>query len=282
MTRLENKYRVRNTATRIQHINEKERIHQKRKGVGVSRKGTDEKERMKVIITGGSRGIGAACVRAFAAQGDRVVFFYRTQTERAEELAAQTGACAIRVDLSDPAAAKEAMQRVIDLLGGVDVLVNNAGIAQIKLFTDLSDGDWRAMIDTNLGGAFYVTREAARSMISQKSGRIINIGSMWGKVGASCEVHYSAAKAGLRGMTMALAKELGPSGITVNCVEPGVIETEMNASLDDETRRALCEETPLCRMGRVEDVAAAVQFLASDMASFITGQILGVDGGFAV
>ena len=134
----------------------------------------------------------------------------------------------------------------------------------------------------NLDGVFYVSRAVAEIMIRQKEGRIINIGSMWGKTGASCEVHYSASKAGVRGLTMALAKELGPSGITVNCVEPGVIETEMNACLDEETRRALCEETPLCRMGKSEEVAAAVRFFASKEAGFITGQVLGVDGGFAI
>ena len=138
------------------------------------------------------------------------------------------------------------------------------------------------MLDTNLSGAFYVTRAVAREMVRRQSGRIVNIGSMWGKVGASCEVHYSAAKAGLRGMTMALAKELGPSHITVNCVEPGVIETEMNSALDEQTKQALADETPLCRMGQAEEVASAVLFLASDQASFITGQTLGVDGGFAI
>jgi 3-oxoacyl-[acyl-carrier protein] reductase len=161
-------------------------------------------------------------------------------------------------------------------------LVNTAGVAQIKLFTDLSDAEWRRMIDTNLSSAFYVSRAIAKGMITRQWGRIINVGSMWGKVGASCEVHYSASKAGLRGLTMALAKELGPSGITVNCVEPGVIETDMNAALDDETKKELCDATPLCRMGSPLDVAAAVAFLSSDEAGFITGQMLGVDGGFAV
>ena len=138
------------------------------------------------------------------------------------------------------------------------------------------------MIDTNLSSAFYLSRAIAPDMISRKSGRIVNVGSMWGKVGASCEVHYSASKAGLRGLTMALAKELGPSGITVNCVEPGVIETDMNAALDEATKASLCDETPLCRMGAPEEVAAAVGFLSSKEAGFITGQILGVDGGYAI
>ena len=236
----------------------------------------------RVLISGGSRGIGRAIVEYFAARGDAVAFIYRSNDEAAMAVSEQTGARAIRADLSDAAEAVRAAEEAVEALGGVDVLVNNAGCASIGLFTDVSDAEWRRMMDTNLSSAFYLSRAVAPGMISQKWGRIVNVGSMWGKVGASCEVAYSAAKAGLRGLTMSLAKELGPSGITVNCVEPGVIETDMNAALDERTKEALCDETPLCRMGQPGEVASAVGFLASDEAGFITGQMLGVDGGFAV
>lgn len=237
---------------------------------------------MNVLITGGSRGIGAACVRKFVEEGHRVAFLYRAAHAAAAELAEQTGALAIAADVSSSAEVDAAIGTALEAMGSIDVLVNNAAISQIKLFGELTDEDWRAMMGTNLDGVFYVTRAVSRHMVSNKRGRIVNVGSMWGKIGASCEVHYSATKAALRGMTMALAKELGPSGITVNCVEPGVIDTEMNAALDDAAKAELCDATPLCRMGRAEEVADAILFLSSDRAAFITGQILGVDGGFAV
>lgn len=237
---------------------------------------------MRALITGGARGIGAACVERFAEDGHTVAFIYKSNHLAAESVAKGCGAIAICADISDPNEARNAVTKVTEELGGIDILINNAGISQIKMFCDITDNDVRSMLDTNLASAFYVTRAALPSMVSQKWGRIINIGSMWGKVGASCEVHYSASKAGLRGMTMALAKELGPSSITVNAIEPGVIATDMNSELDEQTMRELCNETPLCRIGDPMDVANLAYFLASYEASFITGQIIGVDGGFAV
>ncbi len=237
---------------------------------------------MKILITGGSRGIGRACVERFSSPENTVAFIYKSNREAALTLADKCGAIPFCADLSDAESAKKATEDVIALLGGIDILINNVGISQIKMFTDITDDDWNNMINANLSSAFHVTKAALPYMISKKKGRIINIGSMWGKVGASCEVHYSASKAALRGLTMALAKEVGPSGITVNAIEPGVIKTDMNSMLDEETMRELCDETPLCRLGDPEDVAALAYFLASDEASFITGQIIGVDGGFAV
>ena len=231
-----------------------------------------------VLISGGSRGIGRAMVEAFAKEGYKVAFLYKTNEQAAKEVADATGATAIRCDISDP----DHVRRVMQHIGEVDVLINNAGISQIKLFDTITDADFESVMMTNVGGAFFLSREVSRRMVARKCGRIINIGSMWGKLGASCEVHYSASKAALRGMTMALAKELGPSGITVNCIEPGVIRTEMNASLGADTLASLAEETPLMRLGEPTEVADLALFLASEKAGFITGQCIGIDGGFAV
>lgn len=238
---------------------------------------------MIVLVTGGTRGIGAACVRAFCERGDRVYFFYRTaDAETVRNIERETGAVGVRVDVADRAAVRAGIDRIVEETGRLDVLVNNAGVAKIGLFTDLTESEYTALRSVDLDGAVFCAQRAAEQMVRQHSGYIVNIGSMWGKTGASCEVAYSAMKAGVRGLTMALAKELGPSGVTVNCVEPGVIDTDMNRSLDADTRAELCGETPLCRIGKPEDVAAAVLFFASAAAGFITGQVLGVDGGFAV
>lgn len=232
------------------------------------------------LITGGSRGIGREITKLFSAKGYKTVFFYNNSVDAAKQLSDETGAIGIRCDVSDSETVKNACQQVFSEHGCPDVLVNNAGVSKIGLFTELSNNDWYEIINTNLSSVFFLSREIAKGMISRHSGRIINIGSVWGNYGASCEAAYSASKAGVRGFTSALAKELGPSGITVNCVEPGVIMTDMCASFDESTLDDLKSSTALCRLGTPADVANAVYFLASDEASFITGQFLGVDGGF--
>ena len=235
-----------------------------------------------VFITGGSRGIGAECVRLFSKNGYRVAFSYLKSEEAALKLASECGALAVSADVSDSGSITSAVNAVTEALGRIDVLINNAGISQSALFTDITDKMWKSMIDTNLSGAFYATRAALPGMISRKSGVILNVSSMWGRVGASCEVHYSAAKAGLIGMTKALAKEVGPSGIRVNCVSPGVIATEMNSHLSDEDIEALKNDTPLEKIGNPTDIADILLFLSGDKASFITGQDIGVNGGMII
>ena len=238
---------------------------------------------MKVaLITGGSRGIGRAMVELFSEAGYRVAFTYKSSHTAAEELAARTGALAIAADSSIPTDVERAVKTVEETLGNVDILINNAAVSSFSLFTDLTIEDWRASFATNVDGAFLYSKLVLPSMIRNHSGRIINISSMWGEVGSSCEVHYSATKAALIGMTKALAKEVGPSGITVNCIAPGVIDTDMNAALSDEDMAALKEETPLMRIGTPREVAAAALFLAGDDAAFITGAVLNVNGGLVV
>ncbi|WP_130870218.1 elongation factor P 5-aminopentanone reductase [Intestinimonas massiliensis (ex Afouda et al. 2020)] len=235
-----------------------------------------------VLITGGSRGIGAAAARRFAAGGDQVIINYCRSQERAEALAAEIGGWAVQADVSDPEQVKEMVDNVLENFCQLDILICNAGIAQQKLFGDLTDQDWRRMFAVNVDGMFYTIRAALPQFIHRKEGRILTVSSMWGQVGGSCEVAYSAAKAAVIGMTKALAKELGPSGITVNCVSPGVIDTEMNANLGPEDLAALAEETPLGTIGRPEDVAEALWYLASPGAKFITGQVLAPNGGLIV
>lgn len=234
------------------------------------------------IITGASRGIGRAVAYRLAEDGYIPVINYLKSREKAEKIASETGGMAFCADTADSSAVKNMIDTACKKTGGIDVLVNNAGISVSGLFTDITPEQEQRIIDVNLKGVLNCTRHAVPYMISRKKGRIISISSMWGEVGASCEVHYSAVKAAVIGFTKALAKELGPSGITVNCIAPGVIMTDMNSAYTEDELNILKEETPLMRLGTPEDVAGAVSFLASDSADFITGQILGVNGGFVI
>ncbi len=239
-----------------------------------------------VWITGGSRGIGAACAERFARAGWQVAIGWHRARASAEALAdrlnadAPGAALAVPTDVTDPSGVRAAFGAVERAFGRVDCLVNNAGIARQQLFGDVTEADWDGMFDVTCKGMYRTVQAVLPGMLHRKQGSIVNISSIWGVVGASCEVPYSAAKGAVISFTQALAKELGPSGIRVNCVAPGVIDTDMMAGFSADDRGALAQETPLGRLGRPEEVAAAVVFLAGADASFITGQTLGVDGGF--
>ena len=240
-----------------------------------------------VVITGASKGIGANMAIRFAEKGYNVVMNYNNSVQSAlilQRSLKESGysVIAYKANVKNRLEVDLMIKEAIYRFGSIDVLINNAGISNQSLITDLSEQDWNDIIGVNLTGVFNCTQAVLLHMINQKSGKIINISSMWGEVGASCEVAYSASKAGVIGFTKALAKEVGPSGITVNCITPGLIETSMNQELTVDDISAIVESTPIGRIGSTEDVATAALFLASDESQFITGQILGVNGGLVV
>ena len=237
------------------------------------------------VVTGASRGIGKATAKKLCENGYAVALIYKNSAEKVNEVKAEllgngfVAEC-YRADVSDSVQVNAVFEKIENELGTVSVLVNNAGISSQSVFTDITDKMWQEMIGTNLTGVFNCCSAALPNMIKNHAGVIINLASMWGEVGASCEVLYSATKSAVIGFTKALAQEVGPSGIRVNCVAPGVIDTEMNAHLSREDLRELAENTPLMRLGSPEEVARAIYFLASDEASFITGQVLCPNGGY--
>ncbi len=240
-----------------------------------------------VLITGASKGIGANLAIRFAESGYNVIMNYNTSVQSAillQKSLKESGysVIAYKANVKNRLEVDLMIKEAIYRFGGIDILINNAGVANQSLITDLSEQEWNDIIGVNLTGVFNCTQAVLPHMINQKSGSILNISSMWGEVGASCEVAYSAAKAGVIGFTKALAKEVGPSGINVNCITPGLIETAMNQNLAIEDVTAMIDSTPLGRIGTTNDVASAALFLTSDEASYITGQVLGVNGGFVI
>lgn len=238
-----------------------------------------------IIVTGGSRGIGAAMVKVLANEGYQVVLNYNQSKKMAEnikqELQEQGKEIDIfKADVSKREEVKELIKFVIEKYAKVDVLVNNAGIAQEKLFTQITDEDWNTMIQMNLNSVFYCTQEVVPYMIASQKGTIINISSIWGVTGGSCEVHYSVAKAGIDGMTKALAKELGPSHIRVNSIAPGAIDTDMNKNVTQEEWEELKQEIPLESIGKAIDIAKCVKWLVED--EYTTGQVISVNGGWYI
>ncbi|MCI8651423.1 MAG: 3-oxoacyl-ACP reductase FabG [Oscillospiraceae bacterium] len=238
---------------------------------------------MKVaLITGASRGIGAAVARRLRADGCRVILGYERSRERAEALAEELDGLAVQADVSDPGQVQAMVDTVLEKFCQLDILVCCAGVAWQGLSQDMGDEEYRRVMGVNLDGSFYCCRAVLPQMIRQKEGKIITISSMWGQVGGACETAYSAAKAGVIGLTKALSKEVAPSGITVNCVAPGVIDTDMVQSLGAQTLNDLAEETPLGRLGTAEDVAGCVSFLCSGAGDFLTGQVLAPNGGLVI
>ncbi len=229
-----------------------------------------------VLITGGSRGIGRAAVELFCQKGYRVTFFYCSRREEAEELSQCTGACAICCDVAQ----EEQVKLAVAQLPPVDILINNAGLSHYGLISQISSQEWDRLFAVNVKGIYHCVNAVLPAMLSRQEGAIINVSSMWGQVGASCEVAYSATKGAVIAMTKALAQELGPSGIRVNCVAPGVILTDMVGSLSEDTLAGLAEECPLGRNGKPSEVAEAMAYLAE--ATFVTGQVLGINGGFVL
>ncbi len=240
-----------------------------------------------VIITGASKGIGAATAILFAEKGYNVVINYNNSVESARLLQrslSENGynVIALKANVTNRKEVDLMVKETLYRFGSIDVLINNAGISQQSLFTDISEYDWDNMMNVNLKGVFNCTQAVLPHMIDKKSGKIINMSSIWGITGGSCEVHYSAAKAGIIGFTKALAKELGPSGITVNCIAPGVIDTNMNANLSVEDLNALVEQTPIGRIGNTTEIASTALFLAEPNADFITGQVISPNGGMVI
>lgn len=238
-----------------------------------------------ILVTGGSRGIGANIVQELSKQRYTVIMNYNKSEEQANKIKNELGNNGIHIDIvkadiSKRNEVKNLINFIIEKYEHIDVVINNAGISQIKLFTEITDEDWNKMLQTNLTSAFYVTQEAVPSMIQQKSGCIINISSVWGIVGASCEVHYSVAKAGLDGMTKALAKELGPSNIRVNSIAPGIINTEMNKELSEQELENIANEIPLEKIGYPHSITNCVKWLIED--DYTTGQIISVNGGWVI
>jgi len=233
-----------------------------------------------IIVTGGTRGIGKAITKAFLDNGDRVFAIFEKNIDKAKETE-KLGAITIKADVGNG----EDIKKIIDEVhkyGKVDILINNAGISQIKPFADITEDDWDRMFSVNVKSAYLMSKAVLSDMLKTKKGKIINISSIWGQTGASCEVHYSASKAAMIGFTKALAKELGLSGITVNSIAPGVIDTDMNKEIDEESLKEIVEEMPITRVGTPKEVAESVMFLASEKANYITGQVISVNGGMYI